>query len=146
VSLEQPEEKVLMDSREQPGNLGYLDRRVHQGPKETRDQQEQWARQVPQAQRVVLDCQATEEVKDQQDFKDNQEIVVALVAVDRPEKQDHLDLLEALVTLGLLVSQVPQEIAVQQGYLAASDKQAPKDLKDNPDLLDLLDQLGRMEV
>jgi len=38
VRLEQPEAKVLMDSREQLGNQGQLEILVHQGPKETRDQ------------------------------------------------------------------------------------------------------------
>lgn len=146
MSLEQQEAKVLLDSREQLDNLGKLDRRVHQGPKETRDQQEQWASRVPQARRVVLDCQATEELRDQLELKDFQEIVVALVAVERLEMQEHLDLLEALVTLGLLVLQVLQEIAVQQGHLAVPDNQAPKDLKDSLDLLDLLDQLDKMEL
>jgi hypothetical protein len=146
VMLEQPVAKVQMDSRDLLDNLGCLDRRVHQEPKETKDQQEEWAPLAPRAQRAVLDCQATEELKDQQDFKDNQEIVVALVAVERPEMQEHLDLPEALVIQGPLVPQVPQEIAVHQGQLAQLGNQAHKDLKGNPDLLDLLEQLGRMEL
>lgn len=145
VILEQPEAKVLLDSRDQLGNQDYLEPRVHQGPKETRDQQEQWASQEPQVQRVMLDWQATEELKDQQDLKDYQEIVVALVAVDRPEMWEHLELLEALVALDHLVSQVHREIAVHQGCLAAPGNQVTRALRDNPDLPGQLDRLGRME-
>lgn len=36
--LEQPVAKVQLDSRDLLDSLGWLDRRVHQGPKETKDQ------------------------------------------------------------------------------------------------------------